>query len=944
MKIRRIATSTLAPIIAVAIAASGSTAALAQSDAGDDGPPPFDPMTGDPIVVVGSRMEAGDETANTQVITSREIEARGLTSAEDIIRSIPQNYATVNSATNLDNDPRDVLLGNFGLGVVSANLRGLGTGNTLVLVNGRRIAGAAGQPEFFANLRDIPAASIERVEINLDGGSAVYGSDAVAGTINIVLKKGYNGGRLTGLYEYSNTGADRRRLSANYGVSWTSGSVSISGSYTETDPVLNAKAGYTSLDFREQTGDPDANFNAFDYGFFQGFSGTGERSAIICDPSLSFFGCSAFGPYNAILQPGLNGTNFTYDQLQPLSLDDFEGFITREATAASKDYSVTFNAQQQLTDFLQFNLDAIYNKSKLTRRIDQIPGGTFLIPASNAFNNTGEDVAVRYTPIRESEQGLIDLPQQRAETEFWSVAAGAEVSLSDTLDFVVEYAHSENDAYNEQFAFSANPAPFAFFSPVSPETQALIDRLAEILADSDPATAPNFFGDGSVQNASIAEFLIPIANQGGGSTLDSFTGYFRGQPFELGGGSVNFILGGEYRAESFAQSQLFFGINSSSENTYGVAAPERKLYSAFGEISLPLIGEANKRQGINRLTVNAQLRYDDYNLRGADGLDDDFEPNIIDVKYDSLTASLGMLWEPVDHLEIRAKYSEGFRAPNTTDVLSAFADSFPSFDEDPLTGAFVPVIYTDLNNVDLKPERSKNYSLGVTAYPLGDSRLMVRANYSHLDFKDRIARNLELRNLLPTEIYGNLDEFFIRDPNGVLIEVVNTAINVSRRVSDNLDFEINGLIGTDSGTFRPGLYVNYVVRQYDEAVPGSGKVSRVGDIRGVDRYNVIASLNWTKGSWTADFVGTYTPGYTNSNFDDLQGPVSLITVPDVDDRFVVDLSASREFGNGLTLRVGARNLLNADFPFALNGAGIPYDAARVDLRGRVLFASASFDF
>ena len=121
------------------------------------------------------------------------------------------------------------------LGTSTANLRGFGSANTLVLVNGKRIASAAGVEDLFANIRHIPASAIERVEVHLDGGSAVFGSEAVAGAINIVLRKDYVGAQITGRTEVSSTGGDQRRVSAHGGYGWGSGNATLTLSFTESD-------------------------------------------------------------------------------------------------------------------------------------------------------------------------------------------------------------------------------------------------------------------------------------------------------------------------------------------------------------------------------------------------------------------------------------------------------------------------------------------------------------------------------------------------------------------------------------------------------------------------------------------------------------------------------------------------------------------------------------
>lgn len=118
------------------------------------------------------------------------------------------------------------------------------------------MAGAAGEENFLTNLRGIPAAAIDRVEIALDGGAPIYGSDAVAGVINVVLKKDYQGGSLGVRAESSSTGANQNRLNGYFGRNWATGSASGTFAFTESRPVDSRKAGYVTTDLRGRNGLP----------------------------------------------------------------------------------------------------------------------------------------------------------------------------------------------------------------------------------------------------------------------------------------------------------------------------------------------------------------------------------------------------------------------------------------------------------------------------------------------------------------------------------------------------------------------------------------------------------------------------------------------------------------------------------------------------------------
>jgi len=160
----------------------------------------------DEIVVTGTRLSVGDPTARIDVMTFEDIQARGLSTIEDVLRSIPQNFIGFG---NFSNNEQLFTLASLSAGTQLANLRGLGSENTLVLVNGRRRAGVAGNDNGYVNLANIPVAMIERVDVLLGGGSAIYGSDAIGGVINIITRKDYRGVSVRARIDKSSTGGDK---------------------------------------------------------------------------------------------------------------------------------------------------------------------------------------------------------------------------------------------------------------------------------------------------------------------------------------------------------------------------------------------------------------------------------------------------------------------------------------------------------------------------------------------------------------------------------------------------------------------------------------------------------------------------------------------------------------------------------------------------------------
>ena len=200
--------------------------------------------------VTGSRLQTSPAASPVYVLSRDEIDRRGLKNMEDIVRYLPQNFPTILSGGSFDaRSPR------FSQGTVTINLRGLGEGSTLVLVNGKRIAASPAERGTFTDVSTIPFSAIDRVEMITDGASAIYGSDAVGGVVNFILKQNYRGAESSLRYENSSSGGDLRVFEQTLGFSWETGNLTASFNFSEEDPVFSGDAKLDiDWDYREQGG------------------------------------------------------------------------------------------------------------------------------------------------------------------------------------------------------------------------------------------------------------------------------------------------------------------------------------------------------------------------------------------------------------------------------------------------------------------------------------------------------------------------------------------------------------------------------------------------------------------------------------------------------------------------------------------------------------------
>ena len=893
-----------------------STAQEGEDEGTDESSEPDDAKE-EVLVVTGTRLAEGDPTARVEVISAEDIAMQGLTTFEDVVRSLPQNFSTINSSNSLlfGSDLLDANLGALGLGAATANLRGFGSKNTLVLLNGKRLAGissSAGQ--LAANLNDIPAAAIDRVEVSLDGGSAVYGSDAVAGVINVITKRDFKGATVGSKMENSNTGGHRRSASLYVGTGWNSGSASAVLSARQVDPVKAAKTGWTTNDYSDRYGG-DQRYN-FNYP-------SDSRSGTVA--------MSRWGSATLILPPGNDGRNAQPSDFVAIQPSDYLEIIPEDITSDGEYQSLTISSLQNLgaREQIQLRADLLWSENRVSSAVSTFGFSAIQVPASNAFNNFGRDVWVGYYAGTEAELGLIPVVEQTDVQKQFRYVLSTMYSFNDNLRIELDYSKAESSSVGDQYMF-APPSNRV-------DDAARFQRLSSLIASSDPNEALNLFGDGTGQNPTIAEFYRSFANDDDETHTRSIEPKLSGELLEMPGGQIGFIVGTEIRKEWIETPGDDF-----TEDYIGTARPTTDLTAYFVETSVPVIGPGNSREFLDRLVFSMQVRYDNYTAEGSIEDDADGNPILIEAEYDSTVVRFGALWKPTPVLSLQASRSEAFRTPPIIEIFGGTNRSFESnFVYDPLRDPpWVPGLISFGPNPDLLPEKSTNWTFTSIWTPEAIDGLQVKAGWSSVDLQDRIASSSQLSGLLPVEVYANLPQFFVRDEDGNLLESISRSVNIARRADERLDLELSYRFATDFGTFRPRVIYHRVLDMFDEAVPGSGEFGFLGESIGVDKYKLETNVSYISGRVTGDLWIRHRPGYTNNDFENAFNPLPN---EEVDSRTTTDVTVAYEMDNGLLFRAGGRNIFDADFPFMLSSSRRPYDSQRVDVRKRVLFFEIRYE-
>ena len=802
------------------------------------------------VIVTGTRLQGGDPTARVDVITADEIARQGLTSVEDVIRSIPQNFSTINSSNSLlfGSDLLDQNLGALGLGAATANLRGFGSKNTLVLVNGKRLAGiASSAQQLAANLNDIPAGAIERIEISHDGGSAVYGSDAVAGVINIITKRDFKGLSFGGKIEDSSTGGDAQSGNLYGGFGWGSGNASVIFTMSSSDPVKAAATGYTTNDYSARYGG-DQRYN---------FIGTGfARSGTVA--------LSRWGPASLILPPGNDGRNAQPGDFVALQSSDYLDVVRDEVQGGADSQSVTASLLQNFGAREQFQIraDLLMSETETKSAVSTFGFSSIRVPASNAFNNFGHDVYVGYYADTEIEQGLLPQVEQRDLQSGLQYVLSASYAFNDNLRLEVDYTKSESSSDGDQFMFA--PPSTRVDDP------ARFQRLTELIASSDPSVALNLFGDGTGQNSTISEFYRSYADDLDDTHIRIVEPKLIGKLWNLPGGEVGFVVGTERRT-SWTETPG----DDFNEGFIGTDRPTVDLTAYFFEGTLPLVGEGNSRPLLKRFVLSVQSRYDSYQVEGSIEDDDDGDPILIDAEFSNTVTRVAFAWHPSETVIVRGSRSEAFQTPTVSNLFGGTQRRIEgTFIYDPLaTPNFVFGTLSFGPSPDLLPESSTNLTLGVDWNPSGIEGLQIRTAWSSIDFQNRIASGNQLRGLLPVEVYGNLPEFFVRNEDGTLREAISRSVNISRRADERLDLEVSYHMNTPFGTVRPRVVYHRVLDMFDEAKPGTGEFSFYGESIGVDKYKLNANVSLISGRTTADLWIRHTPGYINNDHENAFRPL-----------------------------------------------------------------------
>ncbi|WP_254459213.1 TonB-dependent receptor plug domain-containing protein [Xanthomonas sacchari] len=839
------------------------------------------------VSVTGSNIKRSDSEGPNpvQVLGRQQLERSGKLTVADALRSISANTGNASNETTNNG---------WASGSAGIGLRGLSQKNTLVLLNGRRLANygfpANGLGDTFVNLNALPLVAVERIEVLKDGASAVYGSDAVAGVVNIITRQDFQGaefGLSGGTSDQGGLDTQRAKFIGGIGDLDRDGyNLLFSVDAYNRDRLDQDQRALTRSGI--YTDSPGGRWN--------GWSAKGARY-LVGGRSVPMLDAQGQCPERTVLTAsapidGLAGDTCAFNLAPYTTL-----------IPSTKRYQAYTNATFRLGDNLEAFGEALYSEVKGVSIFGSSPfftleGGRFalnattglaepvsnLLPASSPYNPYGVAVPIEYTffDLGESiktnrSQSYRFLGGVRGSTARWEWEAAAFAARS-----------SEHETVSGGFANRWTLA------------QALADGSYNLF---DPAATPQ-----SVIAAINLSTLRPAR-----STLRGVDARLSGSLFELPAGSVGFAAGAEWRQEQLV-SRNPWQIDAGLQIRPAIAEVDgkRAVSALYAEVNLPLLPS---------LELQLAGRGDHYSDFG-----DAFSPKV------------SLRWQPLDALLVRAAASRGFRAPSLSENAASTNISYGSvvdpYDPDVPGSRQTPTFFT-VGNTGLDPERTRSYNVGVVLSPWADGSLGVDWYKIELD-------HLIGTNNVATVVQNNAPADVVRDARGKLVAVYNRYQNLSTLSTSGIDVELRQRWRSAAlGEF--GLSSAYThVRDYRRpTVVGGPLEDYAGSNLGpsLPRNKATTTLDWSLGDVSAALTWYYTGGYAQKASAAASAVQSRV---DHYDQF--DLYLGYRGSDRLTVYAKIENLADARPPYDASFPGIraPYDFTQYDLRGR--YFTVGFDY
>lgn len=895
------------------------------------------------VLVTGSRLgrSSTDSYGNVVIITQDDISRTGAANIAEVLRLVP----------NISNQGLSLNANNGGNGRTFIDLRNLGTLRSLILINGRRMVATAGIGENNGvDFSTIPITMVDRIEVLLDGASAIYGSDAIAGVINVVMKDRFEGFELRALGGISDNGdAEQTGFFGTTGTNFDKGSLVMSFGYVRDGQIRQRNRNWAANPTTDGVFDPSTGQTGNVYGSAFGPRALDPATGAYFDPVIGADG-SLISSYRDF-GTGPNGDRYNYGNDQWL-----RGKLER--------FNIAANGRYELSSTIEAYSEAIFSQRQSNQRLAPQPLGNasgtypdgFLIPGTNPYipgdyraNGGGADANGNYTVFRRLfEVGNRNYSQTATVFRLVGGVRGDVLDGNLSWDFNLNYGQSRaTNTSNNQINFT------------------------RALQTADPALCAQNAALGCVVgnwyaprlDPALARYIRYRGTEDNGYNLFMAEGLVRAKLMDLPGGKLRIAVGGDYRRESgFASPD---SVNASGESYSNASTPVSgnfHVYEGFAEMNAPLLANI---PGAHELSVDLAGRYSDYSTSGS-----------------QFTWRGGVAYAPITDIKLRANWSTSFRAPSVSELFSGTQDSFIEVNDpcDPGTvgtnpnfaarcaAAGIPGTYQQSTygaqvrtnvggNPNLRSETAKNLNAGVVLQPRFIKDLTLTFDYWWYKVDGGIG-TLDPQVVL-NRCYGDAAAgnpacaLITRGTQGNIVNVIGTNQNLSSIETDGIDLSaqynlpLSRLGAPRAGTVNLAWRGTYL-HKFDQVDEGSDNVvhyaGTVTDTSGAYfkwKWNVI--VRYTLDNLALQGRVRYLGGLEGFGLRDEDDNIPAGTAyPFVASTYYVDLAGTYSY-KSFNATVGMDNAFDKAPPFNFDG-GQNANVNSYDFIGRFFYTRLSYLF
>lgn len=891
------------------------------------------------VEITGSSIKriAAESSLPVTTLTKDDIAKSGITTVEALLQSVTST-STAGATQNSQ------LAGLSTYGASSVSLRGLGDARTLVLVNGKRLAVFAGTGTA-VDVNSIPFGAIERVEILRDGASGVYGSDAVAGVINFILRQDYKGLEMSAGYNApTRGGGTTQKASILFGAGNLAEdrfNVMLSGEFEKADALYGRQRDFAN------TGNiaPFIQSAATETGRIEGIWVPGQSRTQNARSATNPYGYSSSGygnpkaPANcadiSMFSSGKGGVGGAYDNCKYDSAP-FVGLFPEVERV-----NLVGAAKFQLTPDHQIYADTLYARNKVIETYQPSPARVGFFQTDDAFTGSGVDAALLIRPSNPNygtyitpyllSHGLSAMNGQTLAITLRSFLAGArqetDINTQSRINVGMKGVIFKSWDYN--VSLIANEA-----KTDGRLTDGYYSQLALARILNDPANNWNPFAVGGIQDAALTAKLQAAKYTGSTITAKSkstgFDSSVTGTLTDLPAGPLQLATGFSVRKDSYAVNVPDILGSGDIAGLGGATLPvdaSRTVRALFAELNVPIL---------KTLEGNVTARTDSYSDVGS-----------------TTNGKASLRFSPTQTMLFRASVGSGFRAPTLVELHRPQSTGASEAFIDPKFAADGPVQAVAIigGNPNLKPEKSKQGSVGMVLQPIAS--VSIGIDYFNIKIDNLIAAPsaLSLVNAARAgkPLYGPDDVIFA--PDGTVDTVKQIGRNANGATVSGFDVDLRFKQAVATGKVSVSLNGTYTSKYDYKTLNGTqGSVGTIVQPNGdpldiaasgvVFRWKHNLAFNYQSGPWSTTLVQNYQSGYRDAN--DLNGDqhhVGSLTL--------YDAQVAYTGIKNLTLSAGMRNLFDKNPPISIgNGTQFQagYDPTYYDARARTAYLTANYKF